>query len=85
VWGYLRSLLENPDIAKLFQNGLFDVAVLFRSMGIRVARAEEDTMLLHHALQPESLKSLGFLGSVYLDEGGWKDMRKVKKGNKRDD
>jgi hypothetical protein len=34
-------------------------------------------MLLHHALQPESLKGLGFLGSVYTDEGNWKQMRNV--------
>ena len=32
-------------------------------------------MLLHHALQPESLKALGFLGSLYTDEGPWKQMR----------
>jgi len=84
AWGYLKALLENPTPGKIFQNGLFDIAFLFRAMGVKVAGAAEDTMLLHHALQPESLKSLGFLGSVYLDEGSWKDMRK-KKGNKRDD
>jgi len=33
-------------------------------------------MLLHHALQPESLKGLGFLGSIYTDESNWKLMRK---------
>jgi hypothetical protein len=32
-------------------------------------------MLLHHALQPESEKSLGFLGSIYTDEASWKTMR----------
>jgi hypothetical protein len=42
-------------------------------------------MLLHYSLQPESLKSLGFLGSIYCDEGNWKDMRTFKKGLKRDD
>ena len=46
-------------------------------MGLRTYGASEDTMLLHHALQPESLKSLGFLGSVYTDEGSWKGMRKT--------
>jgi hypothetical protein len=32
-------------------------------------------MLLHHALQPESEKSLGFLGSIYTGEASWKLMR----------
>jgi len=84
AWVYIRALMESPSPRKLFQNGLYDIAFFFRAMGIKVAGAEEDTMLLHHALQPESLKSLGFLGSVYTDEGSWKDMRK-RKTNKRDD
>jgi hypothetical protein len=33
-------------------------------------------MLLHHALSPESLKGLAFLGSVYTDHGPWKSERK---------
>ena len=47
--------------------------------------AEEDTMLLHHALYPESLKGLGFLGSIYCDEGAWKGMRKGTETIKRED
>jgi DNA polymerase len=84
VWGYIRELLGNPSQGKLFQNGLYDVAFLYRAMGIVTRGASEDTMLLHYSLQPESLKGLGFLGSVYTDEGSWKDMRKFK-GIKRDD
>lgn len=53
-------------------------------MKIRTFGATHDTMLLHHALQPEALKNLGFLGSIYSDEGSWKDMRKAKT-TKRDD
>jgi len=84
VWSYIRELLGNPSPRKLFQNGLYDIAFLWRAMGIIVRGAAEDTMLLHYSLQPESLKGLGFLGSVYTDEGSWKDMRKFK-GTKRDD
>jgi hypothetical protein len=32
-------------------------------------------MLLHHSMQPELEKGLGFLGSVYTDEPSWKFMR----------
>lgn len=81
---FVREILEDTRIRKLFQNGLYDIAFLWRSYGIKVFGASEDTMLLHHALQPESLKGLGFLGSIYTDEGNWKQMRKVET-IKRDD
>ncbi len=77
AWELTRSVLENPRIAKLFQNGLYDITFLWRAYGIKTFGAKEDTMLLHHALQPESLKGLGFLGSIYTDEGSWKSERKV--------
>lgn len=75
-WRLVRDILGDASIRKVFQNGLYDIAFLWRSMGIQTYGAAEDTMLLHHALQPESLKGLGFLGSIYSDEGSWKDMRK---------
>lgn len=61
----------------VFQNGLYDMHFLWRTMGITVPYAEDDTMLLHHALQPELEKGLGFLGSIYTDEASWKFMRKT--------
>lgn len=77
AWNFVKCVLEDPKLHKVFQNGLYDIAFLWRSVGIPVFGAEEDTMLLHHALQPESLKSLGFLGSIYSDEGAWKQERKT--------
>lgn len=76
VWKWIRSVLENASIPKLFQNGLYDIAFLWRSMHIQVRGAMHDSMLLHHALQPEMNKGLGFLGSLYSDEHMWKGMRK---------
>ena len=76
VWDAIANVLGNAHIRKTFQNGLYDIAFLWRALGIKVMGAEHDTMLLHHCLQPESLKSLGFLGSIYTDEGAWKHMRK---------
>jgi uracil-DNA glycosylase len=75
-WEIVRDVLIEPKIPKLFQNGAYDIAFLWRSMRIPVYGAEHDTLLLHHALQPESLKSLGFLGSIYSDEGTWKGPRR---------
>jgi uracil-DNA glycosylase len=74
VYKIIKDILQRP-LPKIFQNGLYDIAFLWRAWRIKVYNAEEDTMLLHHALQPESLKSLAFLGSIYTDEGPWKQLR----------
>ena len=84
-WGLIRSVLEDQSIPKLFQNGLYDIAFLYRSVGIRVLGALHDTMLLHHSLQPESLKGLGYLGSIYTDHGPWKSERQKTDTIKRDE
>ncbi len=83
-WRLICSVLENSTIPKVFQNGLYDIAFLLRSYQIKTQGAVHDTMLLHHALQPESLKSLGFLGSIYTNHGPWKSERKRSDTVKRD-
>jgi hypothetical protein len=75
AWGFVREIMRDRDIRKVFQNGLYDIAFLYRSVAIKVKGATDDTMLLHHSLQPESLKGLGYLGSIYTDERAWKHMR----------
>jgi uracil-DNA glycosylase len=86
VWQLIREVCHRPKPPKVFQNGLYDIAFLWRSHRIAVAGAMHDTMLLHHALQPESLKGLGFLGSVYAgDHGAWKSDRVRTKTIKRDE
>ena len=71
AWQWVSRVLDLPT-PKLFQNGLYDIHFLWRAMGLKVRNVAHDTMLLHHALQPESPKGLGFLGSVYTDEASWK-------------
>jgi DNA polymerase len=85
AWDFVGDILGDPKIRKVFQNGLFDIAFIWRTTGIKTYGAEHDTMLLHHALFPESLKSLGFLGSLYTDEGSWKQMREIMTTIKRDE
>lgn len=77
AWRFVKRILMDREILKIFQNGLYDIAFLWRSNGIKVMGASDDTMLLHHALQPESLKGLGFLGSIYTSESAWKLERKL--------
>jgi uracil-DNA glycosylase len=84
-WSLIRGVLEDRSIPKLFQNGVYDIGFLIRSYGIRTQGAKEDTMLLSHALQPEALKGLGYLGSVYTDHGSWKHMRKKHETVKREE
>lgn len=74
AWKFVRRILT-CDIPKLAQNGLYDIQYAWRIMGIPVRNSIEDTMLLHHALQPESKKDLGYLGSIYTNEASWKLMR----------
>lgn len=77
AWNLVRGILLDGSIPKLFQNGLYDLAFLWKQYGIGVRGCVHDTMLLSHALQPESLKGLGYLGSIYTDHGSWKNERKI--------
>lgn len=74
AWDFVRRVLDLP-CPKFGQNTLYDIHFLWRGYGIVVRNYADDTMLLHHALQPESLKGLGFLGSVYTNHSSWKTMR----------
>ena len=85
VWKIILEICHRTHPSKVFQNGLYDIAFLWRSYKIAVRGAEHDTMLLHYSLQPESLKGLGFLGSVYTDHGPWKQERAHTKTIKKDE
>lgn len=73
AWQVVRRILNSHKI-KLAQNGFYDIQYLWRA-GVPTKNFSEDTMLAHHALQPELQKSLGFLGSIYTDEASWKLLR----------
>lgn len=86
AWMWVGRILERADLPKLHQNGLYDIQWNFRKMGLKTKNALHDTMILHHALQPEMPKGLDFLGSIYTDEFAWKLMRpRGAKGEKRDE
>lgn len=85
AWKFVRETLALP-MEKVGQNGLYDLQYLWMQYGIAVTNYSQDTMLLHHALHPESEKGLGFLGSVYTNEPSWKQMRsRGEKTIKRED
>lgn len=85
AWRFVERVLALP-MPKIAQNGLYDIQYLWMKYHIAVTNFSQDTMLLHHALHPESEKGLGFLGSVYTNEVSWKDMRaRGEKTIKRED
>lgn len=82
AWTLIRRALTSKTVSYVAQNGLYDVQYLWKQYGIP-ARIDQDTMLLHHALQPESPKSLGFLGSIYTNEIAWKPDRPKSKHSEK--
>jgi uracil-DNA glycosylase len=75
AWDLVAAILGDPEDFWIGQNGLYDMGYLWRAYGIPIPGYRGDTMLLHHSLQPESEKGLGFLGSVYTNETAWKKER----------
>lgn len=78
AWKIVKRWCKRPAV---FQNGLYDMYRLWKTYGI-ACNSTDDTMLCHHAMQPEMEKGLGFLGSVYTDEIAWKPMGKSESNKK---
>lgn len=74
VWRWCMKQCAR-SIRKVGQNFMYDMHHLWRNYATPMLGGNDDTMLLHHALQPEMEKGLGFLGSIYTDEASWKFMR----------
>jgi uracil-DNA glycosylase len=81
AWQFCKKVLSSGKRVA-GQNYQFDMQHELVSMGIPNPDFSDDTMLLHHVLQPELKKGLGFLASVYTDENQWKGMHKVSKTDK---
>lgn len=76
AWRLVQRYAQHATSVKVTQNGLYDMNWTWAKVGIFPAGPDfEDTMLMHHAMNPELEKGLGFLGSIYTDEPAWKTMR----------
>jgi DNA polymerase I-like protein with 3'-5' exonuclease and polymerase domains len=84
AWDLVRFLCS-LDKNYIGQNFMYDMNFLWTRYGIPVPGAADDTMLMHHAMQPEMEKSLAFLGTIYTDEPQWKFMRSHSKTRKKED
>jgi uracil-DNA glycosylase len=83
---WVRKWLQSPT-PKVLQNGTYDLQWIWWLWRCPIQNYLQDTMLMHHAYQPEMEKGLGFMGSVYTNEGSWKLMRRHRKEetSKRDE
>lgn len=85
AWDYVRKWM-GLGIPLVGQNFTYDLNYLWSKYGIRINKPAvnqgynlppiNDTMLTHHAMQPEMEKSLALLSSLYTDEPQHKFMRK---------
>jgi len=72
AWLWVKRILEDrKDLQLVWQNGLYDIQYLIKH-GIFATNSTHDCMLMHHSMYPEMDKSLGFLGSIYLNTQSWK-------------
>lgn len=71
----IAQFLSNHHITFIAHNSNYDREWLLRN-GIAVPRYpnNEDTMLMHHSMEPELKKGLDTLSSLYLDEKSWKHL-----------
>lgn len=75
AWKFVKMVLES-EVPKIGQNCVqYDTFWLLKEMNIAVKNIQHDTMQLSHAWALELEKSLGFLGSIFLDERSWKGIR----------
>jgi uracil-DNA glycosylase len=86
AWRWVKAFAELPS-TKVMQNGMYDSQYFLDApQPIRLTNWTEDTAVMQHAYQPELPKALGVLGSLYLNEPGWKQMRaSAKDTNKADE
>lgn len=73
VTGLIAAFLEDANILKGLQNGMFDLNVL-TGYGFTVNGWVVDTMIKHHTVYSEMRHGLGFLHSLYVREPYYKDM-----------
>lgn len=83
AWNWVRKI--NAEFPLIGQNFQYDMQYFWRTVGIPCPKFLDDTMILHHSMQPEMEKSLGFLASIYTTEPSWKFMRTEHDTLKQDD
>jgi hypothetical protein len=71
----INSVLVDPKVKKIFQNGSFDVQLIWEKWRVKVQNYAHDTRLIHHALWPELPKDLGSMAATHTTMPGWKPVK----------
>lgn len=66
--------LESP-IAKIFQNGIYDVQALWETWRVQTRGYTHDTRILHRSLWPELRARLDLITSLHTGLPSWKPMK----------
>lgn len=86
LWRLISEIFLAKDIKKVFQGGMYDLAILGRYYGLRLAEGTyDDTMYCHHASYPYLWKKLEVLCSIYTWEPYYKDEGRVSLGARTDE
>jgi len=86
IWRKISQIFLHPTMLKIFQGGSYDLAVLGRYYGLRVAKGTwADTMHCHHASYPYLWKRLEVQTSIYTWEPYYKDEGRVSVGSRTDE
>ena len=86
LWILISQVFLDSAIKKIFQGGMYDLAVLGRYYGLRLAPGTyEDTMYCHHATYPYLWKKLEVLCSIYTWEPYYKDEGRINMGSRTDE
>lgn len=86
LWYWISMVFLQEKIQKVFQGGLYDLSILGRYYGLRLAKGTyEDTMYCHHANYPYLKKALEVLASIYTWEPYYKDEGRVTLGSRSDE
>ncbi|MDY6893948.1 MAG: DNA polymerase [Thermotogota bacterium] len=84
IWLGLAEILNDPNIKKICQNGMFDLMFILRTMNIKTDNFFFDTMLAQHRCYTELPKGLDYLTSTYTyypyykDEGKQSHLKVIK-------
>lgn len=74
----LEDVLLDERVNKTFQNGGYDLPVIRKLWGIKVAGYTDDTLQMHHVLCPDETHSLAHLAFKYTNARVWKPPKMLK-------
>jgi uracil-DNA glycosylase family 4 len=84
IWKGVAEILNDSNIKKICQNGMFDLMFILRTMNIKTDNFFFDTMLAQHRCYTELPKGLDYLTSAYTfypyykDEGKQSHLKVIK-------